>query len=150
MRDNSKGEDEGREGGEEQRRRPIDFNRIIWLTLRYGSPSRSQSSLSGQRYFFAQGSTAYYPIGSDVAQLFDRHNRFLIGFVPLVQGLAAGKPCSILSLGLIVLPATPIAKLFVSVFLFFQERRLVFVCITVTVLAILLVATFGLGPLLAV
>jgi uncharacterized membrane protein len=143
MRDNPKDE-EGEEQGQ-----PVDFNRVIGLTLRYGVVLAFIIIVVGSVLLFVEGSTGYYPIGSNAAQLFDRHNRFLIGFVPLVQGLATAKPYAILGLGLIVLLATPIARVLISIFLFFQERRLVFVWITVTVLAILLAATFVLGPLLA-
>jgi uncharacterized membrane protein len=138
MGDNAKGEE------------PVDFNRVIGLTLRYGVVLAFIIIVVGSVLLFVESSTGYYSIGSNAAQLFDRHNRFLIGFIPLIQGLATGKSYAILALGLIVLLATPIARVLISIFLFLQERRLIFVWIPATVLAILLVATFVLGPLLAV
>lgn len=101
----------------------------------------------GSVLLFAEGQTGYYALGS-AEQLFERQNRFLIGFVPLLQGVAAAKPYAIIDLGLLVLLATPIARVFISIFLFFEERRYAFVLVTLVVLGLLLFSTFVLGPFL--
>ena len=97
---------------------------------------------------FAENNTGYYTL-TTAQELFARQNKFLVGFVPLIQGVIAGKPFAIIVLGLIVLLATPILRVAVSIFLFAAERRYILVGITATVLVILIVSTFVLGPLLA-
>jgi uncharacterized membrane protein len=65
----------------------------------------------------------------------------------LIQGIAAAKPYAIIELGLLILLATLIARVAISIFLFAGEKRYVFVAITATVLAILLVSMFVLDTL---
>lgn len=48
---------------------------------------------------------------------------------------------------MLVLLATPIARVLISIFLFMRERRYIFVLITITVLAFLLFSMFVVGPL---
>ena len=131
----------------DQRNEP-DFNSIIGNVLRYGVIISFILISTGSALLFLENNTGYYPI-ENAEQLFARQNRFLIGLVPLVQGVVAGKPYAIIDLGLLVLLATPIARVFISIFLFSFEKRYIFVAITVTVLAILLSSTFMLGPRLA-
>jgi len=129
-------------------REETDFNTIVALLLRYGVVTSFVAICIGSILLFAESQTGYYALGS-AEQLFERHNRFLIGLVPLVQGVAAAKPYAIVDLGLLILLATPIARVFVSIFLFAKERRYAFVLITITVLSLLLFSTFVLGPSLA-
>ncbi|MDG6900456.1 MAG: DUF1634 domain-containing protein [Nitrososphaerota archaeon] len=128
-------------------RRESEFNTVIGLVLRYGVMSSFAIIAVGSVLLFVEGQTGYYPLGS-AEQLFERQNRFLIGIVPLLQGVAAAKPYAIIDLGLLVLLATPIARVFISIFLFFEERRYAFVLITLVVLGLLLFSTFVLGPFL--
>lgn len=125
-----------------------DFNSIIGNVLRYGVIISFALIAVGSILLFLENSTGYYAIGS-AEQLFSRHNKFLIGFVPLLLGFIARKPYAILDMGLLVLLATPLARVFISIFLFSFEKRYIFVAITVTVLLILLTSTFVLGPALA-
>ena len=126
----------------------IDFNSIIGNVLRYGVVISSIVIATGSILLFGEMSTGYYPVGS-ASDLFDRHNKFLIGLAPLIQGVLSAKPYAIIDLGLIILLATPITRVLISIFLFAGEKRYIFVAITCTVLTILLVSTFILGPLLA-
>jgi uncharacterized membrane protein len=125
-----------------------DFNLIIGNVLRYGVVISFAIIALGSALLFLENSTGYYSLGT-AEELFQRHNRFLIGFVPLIQGVIAAKPYAVIDLGLIVLLATPIARVLISIFLFAEEKRYVYVAITACVLAILLASTFILGPLLA-
>ncbi len=124
------------------------FNAVIGMVLRYGVVASFAIVAVGSVLLFLEGQTGYYPLGT-AEQLFGRQNRFLIGLVPLAQGVLAAKPYAIIDLGLLVLLATPIARVFISIFLFMEEKRYTFVLITVTVLALLLFATFVLGPFLS-
>lgn len=125
-----------------------DFNSIIGNVLRYGVIISFATILIGSSLLFIEGSTGYYSLGTS-AELVDRHNRFLIGIIPLLQGIAVAKPYAIIDLGLIILLATPIARVAISIFLFAEEKRYNFVAITCTVLAVLLISMFVLGPVLA-
>ncbi len=67
----------------------------------------------------------------------------------LVSGIAVGNPISILQLGTVILFATPIVRVAASIVLFLKERDMLYAGITTLVLAMLLLAIFVLGPLLA-
>lgn len=129
-------------------RKEVDFNTVIGMVLRYGVIASFAVIGVGSILLFTEGQTGYYPLGS-AEQLIERHNRFLIGLVPLIQGVISAKPYAIIDLGLLILLATPIARVFISTFLFLKERRYIFVLITITVLALLLFSMFVLGPLLS-
>ena len=129
-------------------RKESEFNTVVGLVLRYGVVISFAIIAVGSLMLFLEGQTGYYPLGT-AEELFTRHNRFLIGLVPLFQGVVALKPYAIIDLGLLVLLATPIGRVFISIFLVLEERRSAFVLITLTVLALLLFSTFVLGPLLS-
>jgi uncharacterized membrane protein len=129
-------------------RKESEFSNVIGLVLRYGVVVSFAIIALGSIMLFLEGQTGYYPLGT-AEQLFDRQNHFLIGLVPLLQGVGAAKPYAIIDLGLLVLLATPIARVFISIFLFAEERRYAFVLITLTVLGLLLFSTFVLGPFLS-
>ena len=61
-----------------------------------------------------------------------------------LAGVAAGSPAAIIVLGLLVLLATPLLRIIVSVAIFARERDWLYVAITLLVLAILLLS-FALG-----
>lgn len=126
----------------------IDFTRVIGLVLRYGVISSFTIVTVGVTLLFLEGQTGYYAMGT-AQQLFDNPNIFLIGLAPLAQGVIAAKPYAIIDLGLVVLLATPVARVVISIFLFMGERRYIFVAITATVLAILLLSTFVIAPLIS-
>jgi uncharacterized membrane protein len=126
----------------------IDFKAAIGLVLRYGVIASFLVVALGSVLLFLEGQTGYYPMGS-AEQLFDAQNRFLIGPVPLVQGVASAKPYAVIDLGLGVLLATPVARVVISIFLFTAEKRYAFVAITATVLAILLLSMFVVAPLIS-
>jgi uncharacterized membrane protein len=125
-----------------------DFKSAIGLVLRYGVIASFIVVALGSALLFLEGQTGYYPMGS-AEQLFDSQNRFLIGLGPLIQGVASARPYAIIDLGLVVLVATPVARVVISVFLFMAEKRYAFVAITATVLAILLLSMFVVAPLVS-
>ncbi|MHB8566490.1 MAG: DUF1634 domain-containing protein [Nitrososphaerales archaeon] len=131
-----------------EKSRETEFSMVIGEVLRYGVVISFAVIALGSILLFLENSTGYYTVGS-AEQLFDRHNTFLIGLVPLIQGVVSLKPYAIIDLGLLILLATPIARVVISIFMFTEQKRYIFVAITVSVLAILLASTFILGPLLA-
>jgi len=124
------------------------FKEAIGLVLRYGVIASFTLVALGSLLLFLEGQTGYYPMGT-AEQLFDAQDRFLVGLAPLVQGVESAKPYAIIDLGLVVLFATPVARVVISIFLFVEEKRYAFVAITATVLAILLLSVFVVAPLVS-
>ena len=67
----------------------------------------------------------------------------------LIAGVANASPISILQLGALILLATPLARVGASVLLFLRDGDMLYVGITLLVLAILLLAIFVVGPMQA-
>ena len=62
------------------------------------------------------------------------------------RGAAAGKPYAIIGLGMLLLIATPVVRVALSVFFFLAQRDWLYVGITLFVLGVLLVSLFsGIG-----
>jgi uncharacterized membrane protein len=126
----------------------LDFREVIGLVLRYGVFASFAAVALGSALLFLEGGTGYYSLGT-AQQLVGAQNKFLLGFGPVLQGAAAAKPYAIIELGLILLLATPVARVTISIFLFAAEKRWIFVAITATVLAILAFSMFVVAPLVS-
>lgn len=126
----------------------VDFKKAIGLVLRYGVVASFVLVALGSVLMFLEGQTGYGRMGS-AEELFGARDTFLVGLAPLVQGVAAAKPYAVIDLGLVVLLATPVARVVISIFLFLGEKRYAFVAITATVLAILMVSVFVIAPLIS-
>jgi len=126
----------------------MDFNRVVGLVLRWGVIASFALIGVGSILLFAEGQTGYYPLTTAVMQVHNS-NAFLVGIGPLAQGLATAKPFAIIELGLLILFGTPVSRVFIAVFLFFEERRYTFVIITLAVLALLLFSMFVVGPIMS-
>lgn len=129
-------------------RREVDFNTVIGIVLRCGVIASFILICMGSILLFVEGQTGYYALSS-AGQLIQKNSGFLVGLVPLSQGIVSAKPYAIIELGLLILFATPIVRVFISVFLFMEERRYLFVLITITVLGLLLFSLFVVGPLVS-
>jgi uncharacterized membrane protein len=70
-----------------------------------------------------------------------------LSFSGWLAGFAHGDPLSVLQLGTLVLLATPLVRVSASVLLFFREGDLLYVKLTLVVLAMLLFAILVLGPI---
>jgi len=124
------------------------FKAAIAYVLRYGVVASFVLVAMGSLLLFFEGQTGYSSLGT-AEQLFGVRDKFLVGLAPLVQGVEAAKPYAIIDLGLVVLLATPVARVIISMFLFAEERSYAFVAITATVLAILLLSMFVVAPLVS-
>jgi uncharacterized membrane protein len=60
-----------------------------------------------------------------------------------VRGAAEFQPLAIIQLGLLLLIATPVARVFFSIIGFAMERDVLYICVTVVVLALLLHSLVG-------
>ncbi len=125
-----------------------DFRVVIGLVLRYGVVASFVVVALGSALLFLEGQTGYAHLGT-AEQLFGARDRSLIGLSPLLSGVASGKPYAVIDLGLMVLLATPVARVAISTVLFWREGRYAFVAITLTVLAVLLGSMFIVAPLLS-
>jgi uncharacterized membrane protein len=126
----------------------LRFKAVIGYVLRYGVVASFALVALGSLLLFFEGQTGYYPLGA-AQQLSGTQDKFLVGLVPLVQGVEAAKPYAIIDLGLVVLLATPVARVVISIALFAEERSYAFVAITATVLAILMLSMFVVSPLVS-
>ena len=88
-----------------------DFNRVIELVLRFGVTMAFAVIALGTILLFIEGQTEHGSLNGN-AEFYD--NRFFLGLGTLLQGLAAAKPFAIIELGLILLFATPIARVAIS------------------------------------
>lgn len=129
-------------------RKRLDFNAIIGLVLRSGVVASCLIIALGSLLLFLEHQTGYYSLGTP-EQLSGSQNRSLIGVAPLVQGVIGGRPFAIIELGLVVLLATPVVRVAISIPLFLGEGRMAFAVITATVLAILLFSMFVVAPALS-
>lgn len=70
-----------------------------------------------------------------------------LGLSGLASGLAAGAPAAYLTLGLLVLVATPIVRVVSGFYYFERNRERTMAAVTFSVLVLLLVGLFVIGPL---
>lgn len=123
-----------------------DFNKTIGIVLRFGVTIAFVVIALGSALLFLEGPSGNGSVGTS-EQLYT--SRFVLGLDSLIQGILTAKPLAIIDLGLIILFGTPLARVAISIFLFLEEKRYIFVWITILVLGILLFSTFVIGPLLA-
>ncbi len=128
-------------------RRKVDFNTVIGKVLRYGVITSFVVISVGSALLFAEGQTGYYPLVS-AGQLIQRSTS-LTGLAPLIRGIVSAKTYAIISLGLLILLATPVVRVFISIFLFMEEGRRAFVLITTIVFALLMFSIFVVAPLVS-
>ncbi|MHB2037300.1 MAG: DUF1634 domain-containing protein [Nitrososphaerales archaeon] len=124
----------------------VDFNAIISNVLRYGVTISTALLVVGAIMILAGDKSPNFP--SDMSRLISAdYGRPTLNFTKLVVGVAAFDPLFIVQLGLLILLATPMVRVAASIFLFAAERDMIYVALTVSVLAVLLFATFVIGPI---
>jgi uncharacterized membrane protein len=85
---------------------------------------------------------------ASISQLIQsNYDRPTLDAAKLFSGIASLDGGSIIQLGLIILLATPILRVLASVLIFGAEKDMIFVGITVFVLAVLLFSIFVVGPI---
>ena len=116
---------------------PEAMNTIIGNILRYGVILSGMVVLLGvARLVYVSGSAdassylVYYPTIP--------HDAFTVSVSALLSGLALFNAFSIVELGVIILIATPVSRVLISVFLFAVERDKLYVLVTAVVLTLLL------------
>ncbi len=117
---------------------PRSMSKILGVVLRSGVVLSGVIITLGTALFIANHSlddtSSYLTYNPSVIP----HGNFPVTLTSIASGLASLDPFSIIALGFIVLLATPVARVALSLFLFAAERDRKFVYLTATVLAILL------------
>ncbi|MDE1858390.1 MAG: DUF1634 domain-containing protein [Thaumarchaeota archaeon] len=116
---------------------PDSMNKVIGMVLRYGVLISASVIVLGVVILALSGNY------SDVASLLTYnpnipHGNFDVSFAGIIKGLAAFNPLSIIEVGVILLIATPVSRVLISVLLFDAEGDRQYVLITGVVLTLLL------------
>jgi len=120
------------------------LNGIISLVLKYGVLTSAVILVSGLSLFVAEKPAG---LPASISQLIStNYGRPTLDLGKVFSGAVNGQPIFVIQLGLLVLLATPIARVLASVLIFAVERDKVYVAITLVVLAILLLSLFVVGP----
>lgn len=120
---------------------------ILSKTLAYGVLAATAIVLVGVVLMVAEGATGYQCNLSSLQCLLNYnptipHGDYPNSLVSLVAGVTQLKPFAIIELGIIVLLATPVARVATSAFVFAAEKDRAFVLITLAVFLILLFSFF--------
>lgn len=121
-----------------------DMNVVISNLLKYGLIISTILIIGGVVLVFLQTPAAFPSSLQQVVS--ENYGKPALDFGVLAKGLASANPGSVVELGLIILLATPVARVAASVVLFAAEKDRAYVAITLFVLIVLLVSTFLIGP----
>jgi len=117
---------------------PNTMNSILGVVLRLGVLISGFTIAAGTVLFVSSHSlddtSTYLSYNSGMIP----HGNFPASLGTIAPGLAQLDPSSIIQLGFLILLATPVARVALSLFLFAVERDRMFVYLTATVLTILL------------
>jgi uncharacterized membrane protein len=114
------------------------MNNILGIVLRSGVVLSGLIIAIGTTLFIANHSlddtSAYLAYNPSLIP----HGNFPVSLPSIASGLVSQDPLSIIALGFLVLLATPVARVALSLFLFAAEKDRMFIYLTAAVLAILL------------
>jgi uncharacterized membrane protein len=117
---------------------PEAMNEVIGNVLRAGVVASAAVILIGTILLVATSGFS----GTSMALTYNPnqipHGTFDVSIAGLVKGLIGFQPYSIIELGVIILLATPVSRVLISVLLFAAEGDRLYVYITAVVLALLL------------
>jgi uncharacterized membrane protein len=117
---------------------PNSMNKILGVVLRSGVLLSGLIIALGTTLFITNHSlddtSAYLTYNPAMIP----HGNFPASLTSIASGLTSLDPSSIIQLGFLILLATPVARVALSLFLFAAERDRMFVYLTAAVLAILL------------
>lgn len=124
-------------------RRRLDIETLISITLRTGVLLSIAVILTGLIFTFAHHPD-YFRSRPALGKLTNAEATFPHSIAEVLHGVAQGRGQAIVLAGILLLIATPIARVAISVALFASQRDRLYVAITLTVL-ILLIVSFSLG-----
>jgi uncharacterized membrane protein len=114
------------------------MDRMIGILLRVGVVASAIVTLAGGIWHFAQGGTAFPDY-----RVFRPERAEMHGLANVLSGIAHGRSQSLIQLGLLMLIATPVARVALSVVAFAIQRDRMYVVITLIVLTGLLASLAG-------
>jgi Predicted membrane protein len=123
----------------------VDLNPIIAKILRCGVVISSVLIALGTALLLAKDTPSGFPESINQVVSED-YGRPTTNFHELLFQVTNFDPLGIITLGLLILLATPVVRVAASVFLFALEKDWKFVIFTVVVLSILLFSIFVVGP----
>ena len=117
---------------------PETMTTVVGNVLRYGVLISAIIIIFGTLELVAANGTS--EVNGGIVYNPDRvpHGNFEVSLSGLVGGLVALQPYSLIELGAIVLIATPVSRVLISVFLFAAEGDKLYVVVTAVVLSLLL------------
>jgi uncharacterized membrane protein len=123
---------------ERKLKNPEEMNEVLGNTLLFGVILAAAVIAAGVILFldhYASSDTSYY-----LSYFPDKvpHGNFAVDLPGILKGLAVLNPFSVIELGLLILLATPVARVFLSIFLFYFDGDTRYVYITLAVFSILL------------
>ena len=122
-----------------------DMNVVISGLLKYGVLTSATLIAVGTLLLFAITPQSF---PQTVEQLVSTgYGKPTLDLAQLLGGLASANPIFLIQLGLIVLLATPVARVAASVVMFAAERDKLYVAVTLFVLLVLLAGLFVVGPM---
>ncbi len=117
---------------------PNSMNKLLGVVLRFGVVLSGAIVAIGTILFVANHSlddtSAYLAYNPALIP----HGNFPVSLTSITIGLGSLDPFSVIALGFLVLLATPVARVALSLFLFAAEKDRLYVYLTAAVLAILL------------
>ncbi|MGI0055049.1 MAG: DUF1634 domain-containing protein [Thermoplasmata archaeon] len=121
---------------------PAEAYRSMTRTLRVGLLVAIALFLGGVLVFIAQNPALAFSqlVGSNPILSY-------LGLSSLASGLAAGKPEAFLTVGVLVLIATPIARVLTGAYFFGKNGEREITTVTLLVAILLLISLFVVGPL---
>ncbi len=121
---------------------PESLGSVVGHVLRYGVILSAAITIFGTALLVAEdgfsGVQATLTYNPSVVP----HGNFEVSFSALLSGLGTLQPFAYIELGVLILLATPVSRVLISVFLFAAEGDRLYVYITAVVLVVLLFSIF--------
>ena len=126
----------------------MDMNDAISYVLRFGVVASVLLVSVGTILLFADNGSNGFSL-SQIANVNAGINSAVITVPAIISGLSALQGIDFVLLGLMVLMATPVTRVFLSIFAFLYDRNWIYVIITAIVFIYLMIAVFIVPSLLA-
>jgi uncharacterized membrane protein len=126
----------------------MDMNDAISYVLRFGVVASVLLVSVGTILLFADNGSNGFSL-SQIANVNAGINSAVITVPAIISGLSALQGIDFVLLGLMVLMATPVTRVFLSIFAFLYDRNWIYVIITAIVFIDLMIAVFIVPSLLA-
>jgi uncharacterized membrane protein len=123
----------------------IDMNAVISNLLKYGVVASTILVAGGVALLILETPQSFP--GSVQQLVSTNYDKPTLDVSTLFGGVVAANPVYLIELGLIVLLATPVARVAASVVMFAAEKDKLYVAVTLFVLIVLLFGLFVVGPI---